>query len=197
MAKFNFTPISVAKHTCIALCVGLGFSLNASAGGRQSLASTNTTTKPTAEDEVSNEGFQQTLNLNFSPENREKLRRALEDYAHSVDQDHNQIEEHRRAMRESMEARFLDADNDGDGTIDRQEATEKLPQVARQFNQIDTNQDSVISLEELEDAQLRLQARRKAAEAALEAQKLQAAAAAVAGEPKAKQTASNAKKRAL
>ncbi len=188
----------MAQYTCLALCFGFGFPLNASAGGRMiHVGANNIVTNSAVEDEAAHEGLQQTLNLNFSPENREQLRRALEDYARSVDQDHEQIEERRRAMRQSMEARFFDADNDGDGTIDRQEATEKLPQVARQFSQIDTNQDNVISLDELTEAQNRMYERRKAAEAALEAKKLQAAAAVVAGEPKSKPVVSNTKKRAL
>jgi hypothetical protein len=156
--------------------------------------------KPTklAANDDTNDGIQQTLELNFSPENREKLRKALDDYARSIDQDHERIEERRRTMKESLEARFFDADNDGDGTIDRQEATEKLPQIARHFNLVDTNQDHVISLDELVDAQARIIERRKAAEAAIEAQKLQATTEAnTENKSKAKQTANNAKKRAL
>ena len=179
------------------MCVGFGFSFNVAAGGKTTLVNTNNFTKPVADDETAGEGIQQTLNLNFSPENREKLRKALDDYAKSVDHDHDQIEERRRAMQESIEARFLDADNDGDGTIDRQEATEKLPQIARHFSQVDLNQDNVISLDELEEAQARIIERRKAAEATLEAQKLEAAEAAIVGKPKNKQTATNVKKRAL
>ena len=155
------------------------------------------TTKLAANDDT-NDGIQQTLELNFSPENREKLRKALDDYARSIDQDHERIEERRRTMKDSLEARFFDADNDGDGTIDRQEATEKLPQIARHFNLVDKNQDHVISLDELVDAQARIIERRKAAEAAIEAQKLQATTEAnTENKSKAKQTANNAKKRAL
>lgn len=179
------------------MCVGLGFSFNVDAGGKTSLVNTDNVTRPAVGDEPTNEGLQQTLNLNFSPENREKLRKALDDYAKSVDHDHDRIEERRRAMQESVEARFLDADNDGDGTIDRQEATEKLPQIARHFSQVDLNQDNVISLDELEEAQLRIVERRKAAEAALEVQKQQAAETAITTKPKNKQTANNSKKRAL
>lgn len=117
--------------------------------------------------------MQQTLNLNFSPEHRERLRKALEDYARSIDSSHDQIEARRRAMKKSIEARFLDADNDNDGTLDRQEATEKLPQIARHFSSVDTNQDGLISLDELLEAQARIVERRKASEALLEAQKQQ------------------------
>lgn len=179
------------------MCVGFGFSFNVDAGGKTALVNTDNVSRSTAADESANDGLQQTLNLNFSPENREKLRKALDDYAKSVDHDHDRIEERRRAMQESVEARFLDADNDGDGTIDRQEATEKLPQIARHFSQVDLNQDNVISLDELEEAQLRIVERRKAAEAALEAQKQEAAEAAITVKPKNKQTANNTKKRAL
>jgi hypothetical protein len=171
-------------------------SLNVEAAGKATLISLDNTLKMAADEETAGDGMQQTLNLNFSPENREKLRKALDDYAKSVDRDHNQIEERRRAMRASIEARFLDADSDGDGTIDRQEATEKLPQIARLFSQVDVNQDNVISLDELEQAQTRILERRRAAEAALEAEKLQATAeSSDSAKLKNKQTANNTKKR--
>ena len=185
---------SIAKHTCLALCIGFGISFNVGAGGKTNLVNTENTAKQAVDDEVINEGLQRTLNINFSPENREKLRKALDDYARSVDHDHEQIEERRRAMQASIEARFLDADSDGDGTIDRQEATERLPQIARHFSQVDINQDDLISLDELEEAQARILERRKFAEAALEAQKLQAAEVAITGKPKNKKPATTAKK---
>ena len=198
MIQLTPKQISIVKHTCIAVGVVLGCSLNAAAGDKTNFDNTGKTTKLAANDEPANDGMQQTLELNFSPENREKLRKALDDYARSIDQDHERIEERRRAMQESLEARFFDADNDGDGTIDRQEATEKLPQIARHFNQVDTNQDHVISLDELVDAQARILERRRAAEAAIEAQKLQATAeTSPENKPKTKQTANSAKKRAL
>jgi Ca2+-binding EF-hand superfamily protein len=74
-------------------------------------------------------------------------------------------------MKKSIETRFLDADNDNDGTLDRQEATEKLPQIARHFSSVDTNQDGLISLDELLDAQARILERRRISEALLEAEK--------------------------
>ncbi|MSP85905.1 MAG: periplasmic heavy metal sensor [Methylotenera sp.] len=190
--------IAIVKHTFFALCVALGFSFHVAAGGKAALANTNKTSKAVTDGEAANEGMQQTLELNFSPESREKLRKALDDYARSIDQDHERIEDRRRAMQESLEARFFDADNDGDDTIDRQEATEKLPQIARHFNQVDTNQDDVISLDELAIAQNRILERRKAAEATIAAQNLQSALElAIASKPKAKKTTNNTKKRAL
>ncbi len=98
-------------------------------------------------------------------------------------------------MQESIKIRFFDADNDGDGTIDRQEATERLPQIARHFSQVDTNQDNVISLDELEDAQLRILERRKSAEIAVEIKKQQDADAVTAS--KRKQAAEVVRKRTL
>ena len=167
-------------------CIGVFMTFQALAGGRVNLLVAEGTAKQLVDEEAANEGLQQTLNLNFSPENREKLRRALDDYGRSVDQNHDQIEESRRAMQESIERRFLDADSDGDGSVNRQEATEKLPQIARHFNQVDTNQDEAITIDELEEAQARIIERRKAAELALQAKKLQDAVDAVAGKTKEK-----------
>ncbi len=183
----------------IALIALLSLSLSTYAADKNYFDDNGKTSKLAA-NEDNNEGMQQTLELNFSPESREKLRKALDDYAKSIDQDHDRIEERRRAMQDSLEDRFYDADNDGDATLDRQEATEKLPQIARHFNQVDTNQDKVISLEELAEAQTRIVERRKAAEAAIEAQKLQAASMAadeVKTKSKSKKTAHNNKKRSL
>lgn len=162
----NFS--TMAKSACLTLCVGLGLSASVSAAARVGVF-LHTEDKPrrVAENEqgMSDVGLQQTLKLNFAPERRDDLRKALEDYARSVDPSHEQIEERRREMQKSIESRFLDADNDNDGTLDRQEATEKLPQIARHFSSVDTNQDNVISLDELEEAQARILERRRAAEA--------------------------------
>lgn len=195
MIKFTSKHILTVGHACLVMCVCFGMSINVSAAGKTNFIAVGGVDKPVPEEEAAGEGMRQTLNLNFSPENREKLRKALDEYAKSVDQDHDRIEERRRAMQESIEARFLDADHDNDGTIDRQEATEKLPQIARLFSQVDDNQDGVISLEELEEAQARAMERRRAAEVALEAQKLQATQASEAAKPKSKQAANNSKKR--
>lgn len=195
--------MSVTKCTCLALCLGLGLSLGVTAGEKNpSDKSKRVTDEERQETDAKAEGLQQTLNLNFSPEHREKLRKALEDYARSVDPSHDQIEERRRAMQESIESRFFEADSDGDSTLDRQEATEKLPQIARHFNAVDTNQDNLISLSELVEAQARILERRKAAEALMEQQKQQKlleieTEAQVAAKPKNKQAINGTKKRSL
>lgn len=164
---------------CLSLCIGLGVSFSVIAGGRSNPPNlvegkdsrVLELDSAAASEEVKVDGLQQTLKFNFSPENRDRLRKALEDYARSVDPSHDQIEERRRAMKKSIETRFLDADNDNDGTLDRQEATEKLPQIARHFSSVDTNQDGLISLDELLDAQARILERRRISEALLEAEK--------------------------
>jgi len=197
----------ITKHVCLALCLGFGMSFGMAAGARNNIivAAADKTKRPIdearpAEDDTKSEGLQKTLNLNFSPEHREKLRKALDDYARSVDPSHEQIEERRRAMQDSIETRFFEADSDGDGTLDRQEATEKLPQIARHFSSVDSNQDNLISLGELVEAQARILERRKAAEAALELEKQQKtleAEAATAPKPKNKQATNSSKKKSL
>ncbi len=193
LLKFN----STAKYACLALCISFGLPFNTIAAGKNGLFITDPLPKRIADADSLIDPTQQTLNLNFSPEHREKLRKALDDYARSVDPDHEQIEERRRAMHESIKARFLASDNDNDGTIDRQEATESLPQIARHFSQVDTNQDGVISLDELEAAQARIADRRKAAEAAMDAQKQQEADIAAAAKRKTKQAINASRKPAL
>ncbi|NOT15581.1 MAG: EF-hand domain-containing protein [Methylotenera sp.] len=152
-----------------------GISFKVEAGGRNGFANTTTPFKRTAESnaEPESDGVQQTLDLNFSPEVRFKLRKALDDYAKAVDPEHEQIEERRRAMNENIEKRFSSADTDGNELLDREEATAKLPQVARLFSQVDTNDDGYVSLDELKEEQIRIIERRKNAEETLEAQRLE------------------------
>lgn len=196
---------NVSKVICLAMCIGLGLSFSVTAGGRSNLVAPADKSKRAAEEDhqddgVKSEGLQQTLNLNFSPEHREKLRKALDDYARSVDPSHDQIEERRRAMQESIESRFFEADTDGDSTLDRQEATDKLPQIARHFNSVDINQDNLISLSELVEAQARILERRRAAEVVLEQHKqleAEAASSLVGTKPKHKQANNTSKKKSL
>jgi hypothetical protein len=80
--------------------------------------------------------------------------------------------------------------------------TNKLPQIARHFNTVDTNQDNLISLGELVEAQARILERRKAADLALDQQKQQKlleaeAAAAGVSKPKGKQANNSSKKKSL
>ncbi|MBC7786798.1 MAG: hypothetical protein H7Z18_04960 [Methylophilaceae bacterium] len=126
-------------------------------------------TDKSAIDKDNEEGLEQTLNYNFSPEARVRLRKSLSEYAKSNDPEHRQIEARRREMRESVKARFSACDKDIDDTIDRTETTECLPQVARHFNQVDINGDGLISLDELEEAQARIEERERLVEAKIQA----------------------------
>ena len=118
-------------------------------------------------------GLEQTLEQNFSPEDRARLRKALADYARNTDPEHNQIEQKRQAMKASIAQRFSECDQDNDESLDRKEATLCLPQVARHFSYVDVDENNLITLEELELAQAKSIERRKAAEAKIEAQRIQ------------------------
>ena len=160
-------------------------------------ASAEDASKHVTDADASIDGTQQTMNLNFSPENRSKIRKALDEYSRATDPEHKQIEERKRSMRESIEVRFLAIDKDNDGSIDRQEATESLPQVARHFSQVDINQDEVITLDELQAAQSRILEHRKADEALLEAQRQQEADGVATAKRKSKQAVNNIHKSSL
>ena len=162
--------------------MGLALSLSVYAGGKNSLV---------AEDKVAAEdndeaGLEQTIEHNFSPEDRARLRKALADYAKNNDPEHVQIEQKRKAMRESVEARFNECNKDNDDSLDRVEATECLPQVARHFGYVDVDEDSVITLEELELAQAKMEERQKAAEIKVEAKRIQEVEADIKNKSKAK-----------
>ena len=59
------------------------------------------------------------------------------------------LQEKRSEMLLSVEKRFVDCDKDNDDTLDVFETTVCLPQVARQFRNVDINKDNLISLDEL------------------------------------------------
>ncbi len=118
------------------------------------------------------EGLEKTIQINFSPEKRLMLRNALDEFARAVHDDHDQIVAKKREMRESIKKRFFEADADFDNHINRQEATEKLPQIARHFSSVDLNEDGLIALHELQAAQTRMLQRRKVAQDAINMRKL-------------------------
>lgn len=122
-------------------------------------------------------GLEKTLDYNFSPIDRARLRKALADYARNNDPEHIQINRRRQAMRESLKERFSQCNKDLDDSLDRQEVTECLPQIARHFNFVDVDEDNVITFEELELAQAKWNERHQAAEAKLEAQRIKEAEA--------------------
>ncbi|MEY3909663.1 MAG: hypothetical protein RIT47_354 [Pseudomonadota bacterium] len=85
----------------------------------------------------------------LSPEERARIRRALAAYAKSSGKESSLIEEKQREMLKGLESRFIACDEDNDNTLDLSETTKCLPQVARQFNRLDLDENEVISLDEL------------------------------------------------
>ena len=150
-------------------------------------------------EQIDESGIDKTLEHNFSPDDRARLRKALSDYAKSTDPEHAQIEQKRKAMKESVQARFNDCNKDNDDSIDREEATLCLPQIARHFNFVDVDENNVITLEELELAQAKSIERQKAAEAKMEAQKILDAETEIKNRSKSKanKEASNTRKRPI
>ncbi|MES2636392.1 MAG: EF-hand domain-containing protein [Pseudomonadota bacterium] len=148
-------------------------------------------------EEADDSGLDKTLEHNFSPDDRARLRKALADYARSTDPEHSQIELKRKAMQESIEKRFNECNKDNDDSLDREESTLCLPQIARHFNYVDVDEDGVITLEEMQLAQAKLIERQKAAEARMEAQNIQDTETAIKNKSKAKDNkqASNIRKR--
>jgi Ca2+-binding EF-hand superfamily protein len=140
---------------------------------------------PVIEDDTES-AFEKTLEYNFSPDDRARLRKALADYAKSTDPEHVQIERKRKAMKESLKERFAQCNTDLDDSLDRQEVTDCLPQIARHFRAVDVDEDAVITLEELELAQAKWTERHKAAEARVEAQRIKEAEAEIKEKSKSK-----------
>lgn len=115
-------------------------------------------------------GLSKTLEHNFSPEDRARLRKALSDYARNTDPDHQLMQQKRKAMHDSISQRFNECNRDNDDSLDREEATLCLPQVARHFSYVDLDGNGVITLDELENAYAKMVERQREAEAKSEAQ---------------------------
>jgi len=122
-------------------------------------------------------GLEQTLEYNFSPEDRARLRKALADYARKNDPEHIKIERQRQAMNASLKKRFEQCNRDFDDSLDLQEVTDCLPQIARHFSAVDVDEDNVVTFEELELAQAKWTERHKAADAKIEQQRIKDAEA--------------------
>ncbi len=113
-------------------------------------------------------GLSKTLEHNFSPEDRARLRKALSDYAKNTDPDHQIMQQKRKAMHDSISLRFNECNRDNDESLDREEATLCLPQVARHFSYVDLDANGVITLDELENAYAKMVERQREAEARTE-----------------------------
>jgi hypothetical protein len=193
-----FKTHSYSFTSSILFLLSIALALPVLAGGKNALSlDEKQLIEKQAADEGDSGGLEQTLEYNFSPDDRARLRKALADYAKSTDPEHDQIEQRRKAMKESVEARFNECNKDNDESLDREEVTHCLPQIARHFNYVDVDEDEVITLEELELAQAKQIEHQKAAEAKMEAQKIQEAEAAIKSKGKSKinKQAANTRKR--
>ena len=132
------------------------------AGSSKENADEVTTKSDTKSDDSTDSTTPKLLHGPISIEENMRLRRDLDEYSRTVDPAHVQIEERRRLMHQRIQARFQQTDKDNDNRISREEATESLPQVARHFSVVDTNNDGYLSLEELEALQTRIVERQRA-----------------------------------
>ena len=139
----------------------LSFSV-AIAGSSKENADEVTTKSDTKSDDNTDSTTPKLLHGPISIEENMRLRRDLDECSRTVDPAHVQIEERRRLMHQRIQARFQQTDKDNDNRISREEATESLPQVARHFSVVDTNNDGYLSLEELEALQTRIVERQRA-----------------------------------
>ena len=79
----------------------------------------------------------------------EEIHNALSNFSRSEDKVNIIYEERRREMLESVERRFILCDSDNNEQLDVYETTVCLPQIARQFRRVDTNNDFLISFDEM------------------------------------------------
>jgi hypothetical protein len=153
-------PILLEKQVwgIVFMCSLLGLSLLAYADAVEDPEIAEQMTRPDTDAQEDNE--LPTLDGSITMEERIRIYRDLDQYSRSVDSTHLVIEKQRRDMRERLQQRFAGSDKDNDGSISREEATESLPQIARHFNQVDTNADGVVTLDELAVVHARMMERR-------------------------------------
>ena len=79
----------------------------------------------------------------------EEIHNALSNFSKAEDKVNVIYEQRRREMLESVERRFILCDSDNNEQLDVYETTVCLPQIARQFRRVDTNNDFLISFDEM------------------------------------------------
>lgn len=89
------------------------------------------------------------LEQRMSPEERQRFNYDLQNHSGTVYPDHEQIESRRQLMRQKIQERLQRVDTDHDNSISRAEAEENMPGLARHFDEIDTNHDGIITIEEM------------------------------------------------
>jgi len=89
------------------------------------------------------------LEQRMSPEERQRFNYDLQNHSGTVYPDHEQIESRRQLMRQKIQERLQRVDTDHDNSISRAEAEENMPGLARHFDEIDTNHDGIITIDEM------------------------------------------------
>lgn len=96
-----------------------------------------------------------------NPERCREMQARLEKRRAMVERCKADPEKCRQEARARMEGRFKKADADGSGGLSRAEAEKAMPMVARHFDEIDANKDGQVTLEEIEAARKARQAARR------------------------------------
>ncbi|HEY3301716.1 MAG TPA: EF-hand domain-containing protein [Methylophilaceae bacterium] len=137
------------------MLISLGFSQIAWAASKE------VQNKEAQNDDISSEDSGKPASTYAGAQESVRIRKDLDEYSRTVDPAHVQIEERRRVMRLRLQQRFAETDRNNDGSISRLEAVELMPQVARHFNEVDTNGDNFISFEELAALQAKIMERQQ------------------------------------
>ena len=106
----------------------------------------------------------QQINIEEETAELQQIHDALTEFSQSDAKNSIIYQQKLREMLDSVEVRFHACDPDNDDTLDVYETTQCLPQVARQFQKVDINNDNVISLDELSILARNFVEKRKATE---------------------------------
>lgn len=136
---------SLLKAFLFSSALFLGLCISSFAGTNNQVQKSELNTSSSVDNELNKPKEIPTL----SPDERARIRKALATFAKSSGKESSLIEEKQRELLKSLESRFILCDEDNDNTLDLKETTQCLPQVARQFNRLDFDENGVISLDEL------------------------------------------------
>lgn len=100
------------------------------------------------------------LEQSLPPDERERMYRDMDRFASSYP-GREQLEGRRQRM---LRDRFKLADPDNDGSISREEAEQRMPILVKYFDELDSDGDGVLNMEELLAAQGKLREQREARE---------------------------------
>lgn len=100
------------------------------------------------------------LEQSLPPDERERMYRDMDRFASSYP-GREQLEGRRQRM---LRDRFKLADPDNDGSISREEAEQRMPILLKYFDELDSDGDGVLNMEELLAAQGKLREQREARE---------------------------------